>query len=115
MLEVKCEDHLKSVRAFADTLGPEVRKQLEDKLSYLEHYRSDTCLCDLYADSAPHSFLFTLYGPSKDDGARDHWFTGGLIFYGPHQSGVGGPQYSVSLAGATGQPEARDARWEIHT
>lgn len=114
MLEVRCEDYLTKVRAFADSRGPGIRRQLEAKLTYLEQYRDGTCLCDLYRDLAPHSFGFTIYGPAKADGERDHWLTGGLIFYEPRQSGVGGPQFSVSLSGATGL-EGEQPRWEIHT
>jgi hypothetical protein len=114
-LEVKCTEHLAKTRAFADTLGAAAREQLESKLSYLEHYRNDTCVCELFSDSTPHSFYFNLLGPAKDDGSRERWFNGGLIYFGPHETGVGGPQYSVSLAGATGGAEANTARWEVHT
>jgi len=40
-------------------------------------------------------------------------FNGALLYYGPGESGVGGPQFSVSL-GSLG-PEGVKHRWEIHT
>lgn len=115
MMEVRCKERLEQARAFADGLGPDVRAQLEDKLSYLERYRDGTCLCDLYTDFAPHSFGFTIYGPVKENGKRDHWLTGGLIFYQPSDTGVGGPQFSVRLGAGKGRLSPERPHWEIHT
>ncbi len=113
MIEVKCGPHLEKVRAFADRVG--AREELEATLSYLENYRGGECLCVLYHDLAPHSFGFELLGPEREDGSRNCLFNGGVIYYGPGESGASAPQYSVSLAGALGGAEAKKHRWEVHT
>lgn len=108
------EKRLEETRAFADRCGPEVRALFEEKLAYLEHFRDDTCVVELRADFAPYSFDFTLWGP-EEDGQRSVWLSGGLIYFGPGESGVGGPQYSVDLEAATGAASANQHRWNVHT
>ena len=109
MLDVKDEKYLESVRAFADTLGPEVRAQFEGKLEYLAKYRGDTCVCELYKDFAPQSFSFVLYGPENEDGLRKPWFNGGLIFHSGSTSGAEYPVLAVDLSGDT------KPHWNVHT
>jgi len=109
MLEVKCVDHLAAVRKYADSLGAAVREQLESKLAYLEHYRNDTCVCELMVDFAPYSFYFNMMGPTKPDGSRERWFNGGLIHHAARSTGVGSPEYAVTL-------DPQDApHWNVHT
>jgi hypothetical protein len=114
-IEIRCADRLQKARDFADKLGPEARKSLEDQLTYLETYRNNTCLCELYPDFAPHSFGFNLMGPVKNDGSRDRWFVGGVIYYGPSETGVDGPQFSVDIEAVAGNPEAQKPRWKVNT
>lgn len=107
MLDVKNQKYLDEVRAYADSRGEAVRAELEKSLGFLEHYRNDTCVCELYRDFAPHSFGYVLYGPEDKDGVRPHWLTGGVIHYAGEEGGSGAPQYSVSLSGKTHE------RWEV--
>ena len=112
MLKVMCEEHLAAVRAHADALGAQARQSLEEQLSYLEHFAGDTCECELSKDFAPWSFSFVLYKVLEGQ-ERRRWFNGGLIYYGPRESGVGAPQLSVSLNVFT--DAGAKARWEVHT
>jgi hypothetical protein len=112
-IEIKCETHLQQVRDFADTLGKEVREDLEKNLSYLEHYAGDTCVCELFWDMSPRSFTFQLYKIQGEERVR--WMNGGLIFYQPRETGVGGPQFSVDLGAVFGSKESEKPRWSIHT
>lgn len=114
MLEVRCPERLVEVRAWADKLGAEARQDFEGRLAYLEHYAQDGCVCDLYTDMAPYSFGFTIY-KRQQDGSLQRWFNGGLIYYGPRETGVDSPQFSVSLSAVAGHELAAKARWEIHT
>lgn len=109
MLDVKDEEYLAEVRSKADALGKEARAELEKSLSYLEHYRNDTCVCELYRDFAPLSFRFFLYGPEDQHGLRKKWFDGGVIYYAGKESGAQAPQLSVSL------DTSGKTRWEVHT
>jgi hypothetical protein len=109
MLVVHCEAHLANVRAHADSLGKEIREQLEGKLSYLEHYRDDECVCELMVDFAPYSFAFNMLGPVKADGSRDHWFNGGLILHNAGSTGVEFPVLSVTMS-----PQDKP-HWSVHT
>jgi hypothetical protein len=105
VLQVHCQDYLATVREFAKEHGLE--EALEEKLDWLKDYCGGTCVCDLYKDFAPQSFGFTL-AKIEDDGRRNHWFTGGLIYQGPDSPGDGSyPALSVSLTPGTG--------WQIHT
>lgn len=81
MLEVQCESHLAEVRAFADSLGPEVRTRLEQKLASLENYDGPQSLCVLRKDYAAHSFDVTVFRAPKKDGEREPILVGGLIFH----------------------------------
>lgn len=107
-----CEERLAEVRAFADGLGPQWRKQLEEQLEYLgtfaEHGDEGKTRCDLFTDFAPYSFYF-LMQKRQEDGTYKTWFNGGLIFHGPHDNGGdgGAPTFSVNLGGSHG--------WSVHT
>lgn len=81
MLDVKCESHLAEVRAFADSLGPEARARLEQKLAYLEHYDGPQTLCVLSKDYAAHSFEVLVFRAPEESGERDLLLVGGLIFH----------------------------------
>ena len=60
MLEVRCKEHLETVREFARSIG--AQKELQDALDYLDGYayhddpKREHTRCDLYKDFAPHSF-----------------------------------------------------------
>jgi hypothetical protein len=106
MLEVRCEEYLAKVRAHADSLGPDIRQQFEEKLKYLETYRNNECTCQLFTDFAPHSFVFHMMKPGKPD---EIWFNGGLIFHAARSSGVEFPVLAVTL-----DPQDKP-HWNIHT
>lgn len=106
MLEVRCEEHLALVRAFADSLGPDIREQLESKLTWLETYRNNECTCQLFFDFAPHSFAFNMMQPGKPN---EFWFNGGLIFHKGRSSGVEFPVLAVTL-----DPQDKP-HWNVHT
>ena len=110
MLEINNQQHFDEVCAFADRVG--LRDQLDEKLRYLDEYaehgdRGKT-RCQLNSDFAPYSWGFVLERRA-DDGEYHHWFTGGLIFHGPHDAGGSGsyPTLAVTLSPITG--------WSIHT
>lgn len=106
-INCKCPERLEATRAFAATLpDPRSAASLEDALKYLEapHFGAE-CDVNLFADFSPHSFYFEIY----PKGGSDRWMNGGVIFYAGKESGVGGPQFSVTLSGNT------HPRWEIHT
>jgi hypothetical protein len=61
-------------------------------------------------DFAPHSFSFAHYALPNftEDGERQFWFDGGLIYQGPESPANGlGPSLCVSPANGTG--------WFCHT
>jgi hypothetical protein len=109
MLEVHCGPHLEKVRAHADSLGPDIREQLEGKLSYLENFRGGECLCELFYDLAPHSFYFNLLGAPDAEGKRSLVFNGGLIFHAARSTGAGAPEFAVTL-----DPQDKP-HWQVHT
>jgi hypothetical protein len=108
-----CKDRLDEVRAFADSLGDDWRKQFEERLEYLgtyaEHGEDGKTRCDLYTDFAPHSFYFVMHLRDKSTCEYKEWFNGGLIFHGPHDNGGDGglPTLSVNVDGSYG--------WSVHT
>ena len=114
MIVIAAQTHMDQVRSFADSRGPEIRKNLEDKLDYLDNFAGkENTRCSLYSDGG-NNFFFRMerLNPTASEGKSepvyDSWFVGGLIYYGAHDSGVGAPQYSVRLvAGKEG--------WEINT
>lgn len=108
MLEVRCEQHLASVRAHADSLGAEIREQLEEKLSFLENYAGGECVCELMVDFAPYSFAFNML-KVEADGTRRHWFNGGLIL---HNAGSTGAEYPVLAVTLSTQDKPH---WNVHT
>lgn len=114
MLVVNDQKYLEAVKAFADRRGPEIRKILEDRLSYLDGYAGkERTRCHLFPDG-PHSFNFLMERKnetlSTEQGREiyDRWFNGGLTYYGAGDSGVGSPQFSVRLV-------ADKEGWEINT
>jgi hypothetical protein len=112
MLNIKCEEHLAKVREFAKIRG--IEEKLQQRLDYLDTYAEGDerglTRCDLYADG-DYSFYFRMLKRQPDGlmpGSYAYWFNGGMIYYGPGDTGVGAPQYSVRL-GAT------DEDWTINT
>lgn len=104
MLVVNCEEYLEKVKKFATENN--ILPKLEDVLKYLDEmcWFGNKARCFLYKDFAPNSFEFCLV----DENDRPV-MGGGVIFYAGSESGVGGPQFSVTMSGRT------DSRWEIHT
>ena len=101
------QKQLIEARVFADHIG--ARESLEEQLELLgKLYEREGRVreCVLFSDHAPHSFFFSVCDVTPEK--RTELLCGGLIYYGPHETGVGVPQFSVSMGG--------DApRWEIHT
>ncbi len=104
------EDRLAAARTFADGVG--LRDNLEKQLLFLDEYAEDgdrgkTC-CRLYHDFAPHSFGFLMAVRARG-GAYEDWFSGALIFHGPHDGGGSGsaPTLAVCLQPTVG--------WTVHT
>ena len=119
MLIVECEKYLEEVRAAADKIGK--RESLEKELKYLSEYAchvddsyGNDCIdldrthCLLYTDFAPLSFGFVMQ-LRQEDGSYKNWFNGGLIWFGPGDTGVGLPQLSVRLG------DTSKAGWSVHT
>jgi hypothetical protein len=116
-------EHLRNVEAFADKLGPEMRKRLDEQLTYLGEYAGGVnTRCVLYKDFAPASFEFVmqrrkavdvdpcdLHIDNDNDTAWNYWFNGGCIFHGPHDGWGSGaaPTFAVTLT--------REDGWSIHT
>lgn len=96
MLKTECEEHLAAVRKFADERG--LRPELERWLKYLDEYAGrHRTRCRLMTDSAPHSFYFIMQRLAADGSTWHDWFSGGCVYYGRGDSGVGAPQFSVRL------------------
>jgi hypothetical protein len=106
-LEVRCEEHLAAVRAFADGLGKTARDDLESKLAYLSRYGGAGVVCRLFLDAAPYSFGFSLFRRVGEE--LVFWLAGGLIYHGPGSSGGEYPTLSVTLHSES------DSYWKIHT
>lgn len=110
-LEIKNQQHFDEVLAFADKVG--LRKQLDEKLKYLDEYAEHgdrgKSRCHLSKDFAPYSWGFVIEVRGAD-GEYRHWFTGGLLFHGPHDNGGDGsfPTLAVTIGGAV-------HGWSIHT
>jgi hypothetical protein len=105
MIEVRNQEHLDAVRAFAAALpDPRSRESLERCLERLEDMASDGGKCVLFKDFAPHSFEFSLL---HGDGTP--WMSGGVLSYVGPESGSSSPQFSVSNSGL------KYSRWEVHT
>lgn len=128
----EAKQYLEDVRAFADRRGPETRAKLEAQIKYLEEYggMKEGVLVDpsrfvvvLSSDRSPHSFNVTWYLRKVDhavpiekfidDKTRSAFYSyfmnGGMIYYGPQESGVSGPQFSVRSGSET------DEDWTINT
>jgi len=98
---------LAEARAHAARVG--LTDSLEGKLRYLGDYaRPLESRCTLYHDHAPYSFAFTLEVKTRS-GVWQHWFSGALIYHGPHDGGGSGsgPTFAVALEPTHG--------WLIHT
>ena len=106
-LEVRCEEHLAAVRAFADGLGETARQELESKLAYLARYGGEGTVCRLFHDDAPYSFGFSLFRRVGEE--LVFWLAGGFIYHGPGSSGGEYPTLSVTLTSEPG------SYWKIHT
>jgi hypothetical protein len=149
-------EKIAETRKFADSLGPNARKSLEDNLNYLVTYAARDGIkrtqLYLYSDLAPHSFGFVLHWLARSfyaqaykcrgcnstysfeaipvirpcplcngelhevEGERTEckvadkeFMHGALVYFAANHTGVGWPQYSVSLC------DDKTARWEVHT
>jgi len=103
----RVEARLSSARAHADEIGQ--RAEFEKLLAFLGNFSDPKATrCVLFHDHAPHSFSFQMH-VKGEDGAWRHWFSGGLIYHGPHDGHGSGaaPTLSVSLIPAHG--------WQVHT
>jgi hypothetical protein len=112
----RCRIYFHEVSAKAEELG--LYDALKKQLDYLDGYAchdgdKTKTRCTLFKDFAPLSFAFNMDIRDEATGEYRSWFNGGLIFYGSADTGVGGPQFSVSLSRALGQE--RKAGWEVHT
>jgi len=97
---------LAAAQKHAEALG--LADQLEGRLRFLRDYAGGkTTRCRLRPDFAPYSFEFVM--ERSLEGEWTYWFTGGLIFHGPHDGhGSGGaPTFAVTLESTHG--------WSIHT
>lgn len=108
-LEVRCEEHLEAVRAYADSLGEKYRAQLEEKLSWLGDYTcfGNPCTTILTKDFAPYSFEFAIM--VTKNGKTERWMNGGLIYHGPRSTGVDFPELAVTLS------PHDEPHWQVHT
>jgi ABC-type Fe3+-citrate transport system substrate-binding protein len=111
MLEINefTQEYLDKVKAFAKSIGKEA--EFQEKLDYFEKltWFGVEAKTSLYKDSSPYSFSFTVRAKNRITDQYDAVMNGGLIYYGPYESGSGAPQFSVSL------DTSNEARWEIHT
>lgn len=109
MLKVQNQDYFNKVKLFAEKRG--LAEQLQNKLDYLdtyaEHGDRGATICYLYSDFAPQSFEFEMM-KRNDKGDYEHWFSGGLIYFGSGDTGVGAPQFSVRIGNT-------NEGWSIHT
>ena len=90
MLWVKCKEHAREVKKFAESTGQ--LGQLEGRLAYLNRYG---CHPDEYGDVdlgetrcilmtdivSPLSFYFNMQRRDEDTGDYTHWFNGGLVYH----------------------------------
>jgi hypothetical protein len=117
-VDESAQKRLEQARAFADKVG--AREELEAQLNYLSTYANgngtDT-VCVLFNDFAPHSFEFVMLRvvTEGEEKKEKRWFNGGLIYFGPGESGVSAPQFSVSLDGCFGTGKGNQHRWSVHT
>ena len=110
MLEIKNQEHLDQVKAFAERVG--LLEQLEGKLKWLEEYGGKgSSKVELMSDfGGGPSFVFNVYGRDPRTGFIDKLrFNGGLIYHGPSDGFGSGsaPSFAVTLEPTNG--------WEIHT
>jgi hypothetical protein len=115
MLHIQCQEHFNKVKAFAEQVG--AMDRLQRQLDYLGKYACHNgddhkTRCDLWVDSAPYSFTFTMMRRNEKTGGYENWFNGGLIYSGPGQPLNGSfPALVVSL-----DPEAgKEHSWSVHT
>lgn len=104
------EGYLDEVKQSTPAQRIKGHQSLAEMLDYLDNYAShrDT-KCMLYKDYAPLSFAFTMQVRKSPEEDYEYWFNGGLIFFGPHETGVGDPQFSVRLG------DTSEAGWSVHT
>lgn len=104
MDEAYTRPHMDDVLRFAEERG------LTDRfLADLERLVLNDKKVTLYKDFAPNSFTFQWYLHNPKTGEYEKWIYGGFIYYDVGDSGVGAPQFSVSLDGT------REAGWYVHT
>jgi hypothetical protein len=95
-------EYLQQVLTFAEQRG--LLEKFLQELGYAapNEFFGMPCVTRFYKDFAPHSFRFVVMVGEK------RAMNGGLIYFGPGDSGVGEPQLSVRL-GRAGEG------WEVHS
>ena len=111
MLRIQDKERFKTAKVHARAIG--LVSQFAKQLRHLQRYAcanvgAPTCRVTLYNDFAPYSFSL-VWERRASDGGWAYWFSGGLIFHGPHDNGGdgGAPTFSVNLTKHDG--------WSIHT
>ena len=111
MLRVVDKERFAAAKAHARKLG--LVHQFAQVLRWLQTYANHKpgwpqVRVTLSYDFAPHSFSI-LWERRGADGKWSYWFSGGLIFHGPHDRGGdgGAPTFSVNLTPQHG--------WSVHT
>ena len=96
------DGYMDEVLAFAERRG--LLCQIMEQLAYLAETErwQGTRRVQLYKDFAPYSFTFQEYINDKPA------IYGGLIYYGPGDTGVSGPQFSVRIG------DTREG-WRVNT
>ena len=105
-LIVHCDEHLATVRKFADETGQ--REAFEQKLQDLCFFGNPEIRVHLYSDFAPMSFYWEAIVGEGQPTRATRYMNGGLIYHGevPNYGG-GSPTFSVCLTPTAG--------WSIHT
>lgn len=94
------DGYLDEVLDFAEKRG--LLDDLMGRLAYLAERGEKDKLTRLGKDWAPYSFTFQHFRGDQP------WINGGLIYYGPGDTGVGAPQFSVRIG------DTREG-WSVNT
>jgi hypothetical protein len=96
------DEYIAQVLAFAERRG--LLEEFLRKLGYavFDEFFGMPCVTRFFEDFAPYSLRFVVMVKEK------RAMNGGLIYFGPGDTGVGAPQLSVRIGG-TGEG------WEVHS
>lgn len=97
------EGRLATELEYAKSINNSTLQNCIDRLEKSCSQYKPAAVVEIYPDSAPHSFYFV----RKHEGVFAG--NGGIIYYEKNDSGVGAPQFSVSIGNNL------NTRWEIHT